>query len=56
MRKLMLIVGLVMSAAVARANVITNTVVIVSNIYNNVYSEHIVTQKVQNAHYVLLHQ
>lgn len=51
MRKLMLIVGLVMSAAVARANVITNTVVIVSNIYNNVYSEHIVTQKVQNTHY-----
>lgn len=51
MRKLMLMVGLVMCAAVARANVITNTVVIVSNIYNNVYSEHVITQKVQNTHY-----
>lgn len=51
MKKLMMCAMVAFAAFAAWADVITNTVVIVSNIYNNVYHESIVTAKVQNTHF-----
>ena len=51
MKKMMLAVLISVAAFAARANVITNTVVIVSNIFNQVFTESVVTQKVKNTHF-----
>lgn len=51
MKKLALLAMLAIAASVSSAEVITNQVVIVSNIYNQVFSEHVVTQKIQSTHY-----
>lgn len=51
MKKLMLAAMVAAVALAAPAGVITNTVVIVSNIYNQVFTESVITQKVQNTHF-----
>lgn len=50
MKKLILLVALFASAAL-RADVVTNWVYVVSNIFNNIYSESVVTQKIKSTHY-----
>ena len=51
MKKLMMCAMVAFAAFAAWADVITNTVVVVSNIYNNVYNVQTVTQRVQNTHF-----
>lgn len=50
MKKSIVCIGILLSCLNARATVVTNWVYVVSNIFNNVYSESIVTQKVKNSH------
>ena len=50
MKKSIVCIGILLGCLNARASVVTNWVYVVSNIFNNVYSESIVTQKVKNSH------
>lgn len=50
MKKMMLAVLISAAAFAARADVITNTVVIVSNFYSQAFIETVVTQKVKSSH------
>jgi len=50
MKKAIVIFSIVLGVLTARADVITNYVYIVSNIFHNVYSESIITQKVKSTH------
>ena len=50
MKKSIVCIGILLGCLNARASVVTNWVYVVSNIFNNVYSESIVTQKVRNSH------
>ena len=50
MKKTLIALSIVICALTAKADVITNYVYIVSNIFNNVYSELVITQKVKSTH------
>ena len=51
MKKSILAIAIVLAALTVKADVITNYVYVVSNIFNNVYTENVITQKVKNTHY-----
>ena len=50
MKKSIVCIGIVLGCMGVRATVITNYVYVVSNIFNNVYTESVVTQKVKSSH------
>lgn len=50
MKKAIIAFSIFLAAFTAKADVITNYVYVVSNIFNNVYSESIITQKVKSTH------
>lgn len=50
MKKAILAIGLVWGAWCGEAKTITNYVYVVSNIFNNVYTESVITQKIQSTH------
>ena len=50
MKKAVLAIAIALGAFTGKADVITNYVYVVSNIFNNVYSESVVTQKVKSTH------
>lgn len=50
MKKAVVAFSIILGAIAVKADVITNYVYIVSNIFNNVYSESIITQKVKSTH------
>lgn len=50
MKKTLIALSIVICALTAKGDVITNYVYIVSNIFNNVYSESVVTQKIKSTH------
>lgn len=51
MKKLNLCIAVVLCGLSVRASVVTNWVYVVSNIFNNIYSESVVTQKIKSTHY-----
>ena len=51
MKKSIICIGIVLGCLNVRASVVTNYVYVISNIFNNVYTENVVTQKVKNTHY-----
>ena len=50
MKKAIVAFSILLGVLNAKADVITNYVYVVSNIFNNVYSESIITQKVKSTH------
>jgi hypothetical protein len=51
MKKSVLAIAIALGAFTVKADVITNYVYVVSNIFNNVYTENVITQKIKNTHY-----
>lgn len=50
MKKTILFAGVIFGCLNASASIVTNWVYVVSNIFNNVYTENVITQKVKNSH------
>ena len=51
MKKIIMFALTMFAAFALRADAVTNYVYVISNIYNNVYTEHVITQKVKSTHY-----
>lgn len=50
MKKSLVCLALILLCLTIRASVVTNWVYVVSNIFNNVYTENVITQKVKSSH------
>ena len=51
MKKAILAIAIILGAFGVKADVVTNWVYVVSNVYTQVFTENVITQKVKNTHY-----